>query len=247
MAAAGLDATGAGGNGGVTMFSDTLVVPFKAYDAFTGMEVRVKEVLLATGNPHKLVEVREILASVGWSVVGLDDLDGPIPPEPVEDATTFEGNARIKAISYAEATGRLALADDSGLEVDALGGEPGVLSARFAGVEGERAVRDAANNRLLMKRIKDVPTESRHARFVCAMCLAAPDGTVVAESRGTFDGMITDQPRGQNGFGYDPHLWLPQEGRTSAELTSDEKNARSHRGEAARAIAACIGGLTSAP
>ena len=205
------------------------------------------EVLLATGNPHKLVEVRAILASIGWEVIGLDDLPGPNPPEPVEDADTFEGNARIKAIAYAEATGRYALADDSGLEVDALGGAPGVRSARFAGVDGSRETRDRANNRLLVERLQDVPEGDRGARFVCAMCLAAPDGTIVAESRGTFEGVITTEPRGTNGFGYDPHLWLPDEGRTSAELGAEEKNARSHRGAATRMIAERIRDVKLAP
>jgi len=198
----------------------------------------VPEVLLATGNPHKLVEVRAILEPIGWRVLGLDDLSGPKPPEPIEDADTFQGNARIKAVAYAAATGRYALADDSGIEVDALGGEPGVRSARYAGVEGTRDVRDAANNGLLIERIRDVPEDQRQARFVCSMCLAAPDGSVLAESRGTFEGVIVEEARGGGGFGYDPHLWLPDEGRTSAELTSEEKNARSHRGEATRAIAA---------
>lgn len=205
------------------------------------------EVLLATGNPHKLVEVREILAPIGWTVLGLDDLPGPIPPEPVEDADTFEGNARIKAVAYAAATDRYALADDSGLEVDALGGEPGVRSARFAGVEGSREVRDQANNQLLVERIQSVPEDDRRARFVCAMCLAAPDGTIVAESRGTFEGMIIERPRGENGFGYDPHLWLPEEGRSSAELSPEEKNARSHRGAATRLIAERMRGVHSGP
>lgn len=197
----------------------------------------VPEVLLATGNPHKLEEVRAVLEPLGWSVLGLDDLPGPAPEEPVEDGDTFEANARIKAQAYAAATGRLALADDSGLEVDALDGAPGVRSARFAGVDGDRATRDAANNRLLVERLAGTAEADRAARFVCTMCLAAPDGAVLAETRGTFDGVIVLEPRGSNGFGYDPHLLLPDEGRTSAELSPEEKNARSHRGVATRAMA----------
>ena len=204
------------------------------------------DVLLATGNPHKLDEVRAVLDPLGWTVLGLDDLPRPPPEEPVEDGDTFEANARIKAIAYAAATGRLALADDSGLEVDALGGEPGVRSARFAGVDGDRATRDAANNGLLVERLAGTSESDRTARFVCAMCLAAPDGAILAETRGTFDGVIVLEPRGTNGFGYDPHLLLPGEGRTSAELSPDEKNARSHRGAATRAMAEAMTALGSA-
>ena len=204
------------------------------------------EVLLATGNPHKLDEVRAVLEPIGWRVLGLDDLEGPKPPEPVEDEDTFEGNARIKAVAYARATGRMALADDSGLEVDALGGAPGVRSARFAGVDGDRETRDRANNDLLVERLSGTSEAERTARFVCAMCLATPDGEVLAETRGTFDGVIVLEPRGTNGFGYDPHLHLPAEGRTSAELEPEEKNARSHRGAATRAMAEAMAGLEPA-
>ncbi len=202
-----------------------------------------REVLLATGNPHKLDEVRAVLSPLGWTVLGLDDLDGPTPPEPEEDGDTFEANARSKALAYAAATGRLALADDSGLEVDALGGAPGVRSARFAGVDGDRATRDAANNRLLVERLRGTEASDRTARFVCAMCLAGPDGRILAETRGTFDGVIVLEPRGSNGFGYDPHLLLPGDGCTSAELSPEEKNARSHRGAATRAMAEAMAGL----
>ncbi len=196
-------------------------------------------VLLATGNPHKLDEVRPVLHPLGMEVVGLDSLES-IPPEPVEDGATFEANARIKATEYARATGRICLADDSGLEVDALNGEPGVYSARWSGEGGDRNERDRANNLKLIDAMKDVPEAERTARFVCAMCLAAPDGRVLAEARGTFEGTIVTEPRGENGFGYDPHLLVLGDERTSAELTPDEKNARSHRGEASRAIAALI-------
>jgi len=175
-------------------------------------------------------------------VIGLDELE-TVPEEPDEDGVTFEANARIKAIAYARATGRVSLADDSGLEVDALGGEPGVRSARWSGVEGEREVRDAANNRKLVESLRAVPEADRAARFVCAMCLASPDGTVLAETRGTFDGTVILEPRGGNGFGYDPYLLLPDEDRTSAELSPAEKNARSHRGVATRAMAPLIEAL----
>lgn len=194
------------------------------------------QLLFATSNPHKIEEVQAILAPLGIEVIGLGSL-AKSPPEPVEDGDTFEANARIKAVAYARFAGCRCLADDSGLEVDALGGAPGVHSARYAGVGNSRAARDAANNSKLLRELKSVPHERRSARFVCAMCLADADGTVLAETRGTFEGIITDQPAGSNGFGYDPLLWLPDRGCTSAELSQQEKNARSHRGHAARQMA----------
>ena len=179
---------------------------------------------------------------MGIESEGLDAFANP-PEEPIEDGDTFEANARIKAHVYAQATGRICLADDSGLEVDALAGEPGVRSARWSGEGQTRAQRDEANNRLLVERIREVPVETRTARFVCAMCLVSPEGKVLAESRGEFPGEIIELPRGENGFGYDPHLLLPEEGRTSAELTPEEKNARSHRGVAVREMADAISRL----
>lgn len=196
-------------------------------------------VLFATSNPHKIDEVRDILGPIGIEVAGLDSIS-PQPPEPVEDGTTFEANARIKAIAYAQATGQTCLADDSGLEVDALGGRPGVHSARYAGTGSTRAERDAANNAKLLRELQHVPDAQRAARFVCAMCLADPTGRILAESRGEFPGVIAHQPRGSNGFGYDPLLHLPDRGYSSAELAPQEKNARSHRGAAARKIAAIL-------
>lgn len=192
-------------------------------------------VLVATSNPHKLEELAAILGAAGVQVFGLDALDA-VPPEPVEDGETFEANARIKAITYARATGWVALADDSGLEVDALGGAPGVHSAYYAGHEGTRSERDRRNNAKLLTELREVPIERRTARFVCAMCLSEPDGTIVAETRGTFEGVVLEAPRGHGGFGYDPLLRLPERDLTSAELSPEEKNARSHRGVAARAM-----------
>jgi XTP/dITP diphosphohydrolase len=200
------------------------------------------EVLVATGNPHKIEEIRAVLAPLGLRVLGLDDCGGSFP-EPDENGATFEANARIKAVAYARMTGRAALADDSGLEVDALDGAPGIFSARFAGIGSTRAERDAANNRLLLDRLRDVPSDRRTARFVCAMCLADADGSIVAETRGEFGGVIIDAPRGANGFGYDPLLFLPELGCTSAELSPDEKNARSHRGHATRLMAERLASL----
>ena len=197
----------------------------------------VLEILLATGNPNKLREVREVLEPLGVRVLGLDDLS-KVPPEPVEDGETFEANARKKAVGYAAATGRACVAEDSGLEVDALGGAPGVYSARYAGVEGSREERDAANNDKLLAAMAKVPDGERSARFVAAICFVDAQGTVLFETRGTYEGEVARSPRGENGFGYDPLLYLPDLDRTSAELTAAEKNARSHRGEAVRALAA---------
>jgi len=200
------------------------------------------QLLFATSNPHKIEEVAAILAPRGMEVIGLDALDDA-PPEPIEDGATFADNARLKAVHYARVAGWLCLADDSGLEVDALGGAPGVLSARYAGIGATRAEQTAANNARLLREMKDIPPGKRAARFVCAMCLADEQGRILAESRGAFDGFIAIQPRGTSGFGYDPLLYLPELGRTVAELSAEEKNARSHRGEAARHMAALIDGL----
>ncbi len=194
------------------------------------------QVLFATSNPHKLAEVKALLGPLGWEVIGLDELDQR-PPEPREDGATFAENARLKALAYARATGLPCLADDSGLEVDALGGAPGVHSARYAAARGSRAARDEANNQKLLRELSGVPADRRRARFACALCLARPDGTIVAETSGTCEGVIGEQPRGDGGFGYDPLLYLPELGLTVAELSPSEKNARSHRGSAARAMA----------
>ena len=192
--------------------------------------------LLATSNPHKIEEIAAVLTPLGIDVEGLVSLD-EIPREPVEDGDTFKANARLKAIGYAIATGRLCLADDSGLEVDALGGAPGIHSARYAGSGETRDERDQANNEKLLRELQDIPEDQRTARFVCAICLVDAEGKILAETRGEFPGLITDSPRGTNGFGYDPLLYLPDVDRTSAELSPAEKNARSHRGEAARQMA----------
>lgn len=221
--------------------------------------LRDQPIVLASGNPKKLAEMREILGTLGLSVVGLNEL-GEDLPEPEETGDTFAENARIKALAYAEMTGRPSLADDSGLVVDALGGEPGVFSARYSEKEkpGDlpRADRDRLNNEKLMQRLGSTPPEQRTARFVCSMCLAVPDqavsgsknkATLLAESSGSFEGRIGlsgQVPRGTHGFGYDPlFLAAPDFARTSAELSPEEKHAMSHRGQAARAIAAQIADL----
>lgn len=190
-----------------------------------------RTILLATSNPHKVEEVRATLAPAGVEVVSLAEAGIDAEP-PAEDQPTFAGNAALKARYYARVAVRPCLADDSGLEVDALDGAPGVRSARFAGVEGDRAAVDRANNRLLVERLAGVPFEGRTARFVCVMVLAEGAG-VLAEARGVLEGHIVDEPRGRHGFGYDPHFWLADRGCTVAELPPEQKNAISHRGRAA--------------
>ena len=194
------------------------------------------ELLVASRNRKKLQELEALLAPLGVRVLSADDV--PDLPEVVEDGETFAANASKKAVSAARAAGRLALADDSGLCVDALGGAPGVRSARFAGAHGD----DAANNALLLERLAGLPPERRGARFVCALALARPDGALLARIEGEARGRILDAPRGGGGFGYDP-LFLfdeqgsPLAGRAFAELGPDEKGRVSHRGRALRALA----------
>lgn len=209
------------------------------------MTTKALRVVLATSNPHKVSEVQAVLEPLGFEVVSLAEV-GDVPPEPNEDGDTFEANARIKAVAYARATQLHCLAEDSGLEVDALCGAPGVLSARYAGTGGSREERDRANNEKLLEALSAVAPERRTARFVCAMCFAAPDGRVLAETRGEYEGRVADAPRGENGFGYDPLLYLPDVGCTSAELAPAEKNARSHRGKAARSMAGRLRALSLA-
>lgn len=187
--------------------------------------------LLATRSAGKVRELRALCAGDEWSWVGLDAF--PDLAEPEEAGATFAENARLKALYYARCTGMGALADDSGLCVDALGGAPGVHSARYAGTPRD----DAANNRKLVQALAGVPDERRTARFVCAMAFAEP-GRVLLETDGRVEGRIVDAPRGTNGFGYDPHFYFPPAHRTLAELSPDEKNSVSHRSRALRAMLA---------
>ncbi|MCX7016189.1 MAG: RdgB/HAM1 family non-canonical purine NTP pyrophosphatase [Candidatus Sumerlaeota bacterium] len=183
--------------------------------------------VLATANRHKVEELRAILAPLGaLDVRSL--LDYPDFPKVEETEDTFEGNARQKALACARHTGLLSLADDSGIVVDALGGRPGVLSARYA-PSGEEA------NRRLLAEMRAVPDGRRQARYVAVMALAWPDGRCVART-GTCEGEIARAPRGRGGFGYDPVFWLPDRGRMMAELAPEEKNAVSHRGRALEVI-----------
>jgi XTP/dITP diphosphohydrolase len=212
----------------------------------------MNKIVLATGNPHKVAELRSILADCGVGgvqFVGLADV-APALPEPHESGRTFEENATIKALAYARQTGLPCLADDSGLEVDALGGKPGVISSHYctdgADVGMARPERDAANNRKVLMQLEGAPPERRTARFVCVMILAEGD-RVIAKARGEFEGRIgvpPAVPRGNNGFGYDPlFLVAPDYEQTSAELSAQEKNRVSHRALAAAAMARRIRSL----
>jgi XTP/dITP diphosphohydrolase len=188
-------------------------------------------ILLATRSAGKIREIRQMAPQITWR--GLDEFAGV--PEALEDGESFAENARKKALIYSARTGLPALADDSGLEVDALDGAPGIHSAYYAGQPRD----DAANNRTLVAALCGVPPERRSARFRCVMVLARGQD-VVAQTEGVIEGVIVDAPRGENGFGYDPHFFVPRLGKTTAELPPHEKNAISHRGQALRAMMAEI-------
>lgn len=193
--------------------------------------------VLATRNAGKIAELTRLLAPHGVEVLGLDRFPeiGEIP----EDGETFAENALFKALTVARATGHIAVADDSGLAVDALGGAPGVYSARYAQPGdvpgGESMTQDARNNAKLLAALQGVPMDKRTARFVCCMAAAAPnEETLVAER--AWEGRIALEPGGDNGFGYDPLFLVPDAGCTSAQLAPEEKNRRSHRGQALKAL-----------
>lgn len=195
------------------------------------------QVVLATNNAHKLTEMRRMLteADLGVEVLGLGDLEAY--PEPAETETTFDGNALLKARECVARTGLAAMADDSGLAVDALNQMPGVRSARWSGPDAT----DQSNNALLLGQLHDVPDVRRAARFVCSMALVLPDGTERL-TNGVMPGRLLHELRGTNGFGYDP-MFVPDGGdRSYAELTAAEKDAISHRGQAVRLM---VGVLTS--
>lgn len=214
------------------------------YSPSIPLGTNMREILLATGNPKKAREMREILqlADAGepihWRL--LAEFSGC--PEAVEDGATFMANAEIKARHYAQWSGLWTIADDSGLEVDALHGEPGVRSARYAG----EPCNDAANNALLIRRLAGIPAEQRMARFRCAMAIA--DGQhILARAEGTAEGRIIDTARGANGFGYDPHFWVEAEGMTTAEMSPERKHALSHRGQALRRLRELLLPLLASP
>ena len=194
------------------------------------------EVVLATFNQGKVAELRRILAGLDVRLLSAADV---ALPEVVEDGETFTANALLKARAGAQACGRLCASDDSGLVVDALDGDPGVRSARYAGVHGD----DDANTALLLDRLGDSP--QRSARFVCAAALAHPDGRTWT-TEGVVEGVIVAPPRGSGGFGYDPVFEPLGERRTMAEMTAEQKDAISHRGQAFRALRPTVARLAEA-
>jgi len=194
-----------------------------------------RKILVATTNPGKIAELRAMLDfDVEW--LGLSDFSDIA--EIKEDGSTFAENARKKAIGYAKVTGLWTIADDSGLVIDALGGAPGVKSARFSGektINNDGTLIDHRNIAKVLELLEDVPKEKRTARFVCCLCLASPE-KILIETEGTLKGLITSKEIGKNGFGYDPIFFVPHLNKTVAQLTAEEKNAISHRGNAIREL-----------
>lgn len=191
----------------------------------------MKKLIFATGNENKMKEIRMILADCGYEILSMKEAG--ISTDIVEDGTTFEENAAIKASAIVKLAGEdcVVLADDSGLEIDALNKEPGIYSARYMGEDTSYHIKN--NN--LIQRLEGVPEEKRTARFVCAIAAAFPDGRVFTR-RGTIEGIIGYEEAGENGFGYDPIFYLPEYGKTTAELDPEEKNKISHRGRALEMI-----------
>ena len=188
-----------------------------------------KKIIFATKNPGKMEEIRMILGDLKLPILSMKEAG--IDLDIVEDGTTFEENAVIKAKAVAKQADAIVLADDSGLEIDALNKEPGIYSARYMGEDTSYEIK----NQNLIDRLEGVPDEKRTARFVCAIAAAFPDGRVIT-SYGTIEGMIGYESRGNGGFGYDPIFYLPEYGCSPAELTPEKKNELSHRGKALRAM-----------
>jgi XTP/dITP diphosphohydrolase len=196
---------------------------------------RHRQILVATTNPGKVAELRAMLGGdVHWlTLADVQQID-----EIAEDGATFAANARKKALGYARASGFWTIADDSGLVVDALCGAPGVKSARFSGEKltgDERTLIDHRNIAKVLELLQGVPQSRRTARFVCSLCLASPE-KVLIETEGRLEGLITNEEVGENGFGYDPIFYVPSLNKTVAQLTSEQKNAVSHRGNAIRRL-----------
>ena len=186
------------------------------------------KVVLASKNPHKLVEISKITEKFGFELVLQSELGVDIDVE--ETGTTFEENSFLKAEAVMKATGLPALADDSGIAVDALNGEPGIYSARYG---FDESLDDYGRMMLLLKNTEQVPDGQRQAQFVCVITMVTPDGRTI-QARGEIHGELTREPRGENGFGYDPIFYYPPFGKTTAEASPEEKNAVSHRGNALR-------------
>ena len=189
----------------------------------------MKRLVFATGNEGKMKEIRVILGDLDYEILSMKEAG--ITADIVEDGKTFEENAEIKAKAISKLANCLVLADDSGLEVDYMDKQPGIYSARWL---GEDTSYDVKNNKII-ENLKGVPDEERTARFVCAVAAAFPDGRVITK-RGTIEGIIGYEQRGENGFGYDPIFFLPEYGKTTAELSLEEKNKISHRGRALEQI-----------
>lgn len=199
-----------------------------------------RRLLIATTNPHKVEEFRQLLADAPFTMTSLSDLG--VTQEIEETGETFAANAILKAVGYADVTGLLTLADDSGLEIDALDGAPGVYSARWAGPE----VTYETRNRLIVERLAGLPDAQRGARYRCSIALAlpAPRGLVDVVD-GTLEGLIATRPAGHGGFGYDPIFYVPEQRRTVGQMTADEKHRISHRARAARAALPILKRLAS--
>jgi XTP/dITP diphosphohydrolase len=196
---------------------------------------KAHKILVASTNPGKIAELRAMLDfDVEW--LGMSDFEEINEIE--EDGVSFAENARKKAVGYAKATGLWTIADDSGLVIDALGGKPGVKSARFSGektINDDGTLIDHRNIAKVLELLEDVPKEKRTARFFCCLCLASPE-EILIETEGTLEGLITNKEIGKNGFGYDPIFFVPHLNKTVAQLTAEEKNAISHRGNAIRKL-----------
>lgn len=190
-----------------------------------GSAWRMKRIVFATGNQGKMKEIRMILQDLGCEILSLKDLD--LEVDIVEDGSTFEENAMIKARTISELTGELVLADDSGLEVDYMDKAPGIYSARFLGEDTSYDIK----NQYIIDQLAEAKGDERSARFVCAIACAFPNGTVQT-TRGTIEGVIGYEAKGTNGFGYDPIFYVPEYGVSTAELSSEIKNTISHRGQA---------------
>jgi len=200
------------------------------------------KIVVATTNPGKISELEAMLGGdIEW--LGLGDFEGLDEIE--EDGLSFAENALKKAAGYAEATGCWTIADDSGLVIDSLGGAPGVKSARFSGEKTEdRTLLDHKNMASVLKLLEGIPKEKRTARFVCCLCLASPV-EILIQTQGTLEGFITEKEVGENGFGYDPIFLVPHLNKTVAQLTREEKNAISHRGNAIRRLKPLLNELLS--
>ncbi|MBQ6886881.1 MAG: XTP/dITP diphosphatase [Lachnospiraceae bacterium] len=189
----------------------------------------MRKIIFATGNENKMKEIRQILGDMDVEILSMKQAG--ISADIVEDGTTFEENAVIKAKAIAEMTNEIVLADDSGLEIDYINKEPGIYSARYMGEDTSYHIK----NQNLIDRLKDAKEEERTARFVCAIAAAFPSGEVLT-TIGTVEGRIAHEEKGENGFGYDPIFYVPEFGCTTAELSEEAKNEISHRGNALRAM-----------